>query len=117
MSLNDAFFVSEKLHEKKIQLPDGSEHILHFAELPAHEFVRFRDQQASEDENIRARAAIRLLSQGVRNPDGSCAMTEAQAANLKPAPARALMDALMEANSSDPKKNLPSEADSGSAAS
>ena len=117
MSLNEAFFVSEKLHEKKVKLPDGSEHILHFAEVEAFEFVRLRDRQDSEDESIRASAAVPLLARGVRNPDGSQAMTEEQVAKLKPAAARALMDALTEANSTDPKKNSPSAADDGSAAS
>jgi len=117
MSLNDAFFVSDKLHERKITLPDGSEHILHFRELPAHDFVAYRDRLQSEDAAIRAGAAPHLISLSLRNPDGTAALTEAKARELRPAAMRALLEAVMEANTFGGKKPSPSAEASGSATS
>lgn len=104
MSLNESFFVSEELHEKKVQLPDGSEHVLHFRELPAQEFIQYRNEQASDDPEIRKLAVARLIARALVNPDGSPALTDDQAKKLKPAAATALMAAIMEVNSFGAKK-------------
>lgn len=117
MSLNDAFFVSSALHERKITLPDGSEHVLHFRELPAHEFVAYRDRQQSDDPEVRAGATPRLIALSLRNPDGTQALTEAKARELRPAAMRALVEAVMEVNTFGAKKPSPSEEASGSATS
>jgi hypothetical protein len=117
MSLDSAFFVSDQLHERKVTLPDGSEHTLHFRELLAHEFLRYRDEQRSESAATRERATPRIIALSLRNPDGTPAMTDEQAAKLRPGAMSALMAAVMEVNTFDAKKPSPSAADSGSATS
>lgn len=117
MSLSKDFFVSDKLHERSVELPDGSKHILHFAELTAADFTNFRDEQRSEDGNIRAMATPRLLAKAVREPNGKAAMTADQAAKLKPGPLRALFEAVLEVNTYDAKKPSPSAEANGSATS
>jgi hypothetical protein len=114
MSLNNAFFVSPNLHERKVKLADDSEHLLHFKELPAHEFVRYREQQDSADEEVRVMATPNLIAKSLCNPDGSQALTPEQARKLKTSAASALMVAVLEANTFGAKKNSPSEGDAGS---
>lgn len=117
MSLSKDFFVSDKLHERNIEMPDGSKHLIHFAELTAADFTNFRDEQRSDDAKVRALSTPRLLVKAVREPNGKPAMTAEQAAMLKPGPMRALFEAVLEVNTYDGKKASPSAADSGSATS
>lgn len=117
MSLSKDFFVSDKLHERTVELPDGSKHPLHFAELTAADFTNFRDEQRSEDAKVRLMATPKLLSKAVRESNGKQAMTPEQAAKLKPAPMRALFEAVLEVNTFDAKKPSPSAGGSGSATS
>jgi hypothetical protein len=117
MSLNESFFVSEKLHEKTVELPDGSKHVLHFREVPAPIFVRFRDQQNSESEAVRAAAVANLIAESLREPDGKSAITVEKAMKLNVAAAQALMAAVMEVNVFQGKKLSPSAEESGSSTS
>jgi len=117
MSLSKDFFVSDKLHERNIEMPDGSTHLIHFAELTAADFTTFRDEQRSDDGKTRAMATPRLLAKAVREPNGKAAMTADQAAKLKPGPMRALFEAVLEVNTYDAKKPSPSAEASGSATS
>lgn len=117
MSLSKDFFVSDKLHERAVEMPDGSKHLIHFAELSAADFTAFRDEQRSEDPKVRALATPKLLAKAVREPNGKQSMTVEQAANLKSAPLRALFEAVLEVNTYDGKKPSPSADGSGSATS
>jgi hypothetical protein len=117
MSLSKDFFVSDTLHERSVEMPDGSKHIIHFAELSAADFTAFRDEQRSEDAKTRALATPRLLAKAVREPNGKPAMTVDQAVKLKPGPLRALFEAVLEVNTFDGKKPSPSAEGSGSATS
>lgn len=117
MSLHKSFFISPALHERKVLLSDGVEHVIHFRELGGHEFVRFREQQRSDDQEIRAQAVPALLALSVCNPDGSPAMTKDQAMKLKASAMSALMTACMEVNTFEGKKPSPSAEESGSATS
>lgn len=113
MSLNDAFFVSKTLHEKKVTLPDGTEHTLHFAELPGTEFRKFQIAEQSEDEDARAGAMARLISASLRDPDGKPSITYKKALELKASAMGALFRAVLEVNG-NAGKTLPSEEGSGS---
>lgn len=117
MSLNESFFVSEKLHEKTVTLPDGSDHILHFREVPAPVFIRFREHQNSADETTRANAVATLIAASLCEPDGKPGITVDQALKLNVTAAQALMTAVMEVNQFQGKKPSPSEAESGSSSS
>jgi hypothetical protein len=117
MSLDAAFFISKTIHERKVKLPDGSEHVLYFRELSAVDFVRYREDQSSESAEVRALATPKMIALSLCEPDGKPAMSQEKAATLKPAAMRALFEAVLEVNTFDAKKPLPSEAASGSATS
>lgn len=104
MTLDSEFFVSPNLHEKTVELPNGSKHVLHFLELPSQEFIQYRSEVASADPEISKMATPRLIAKSLRNPDGSPAMDDAHAAKLKPAAATALLAAIMEVNAFQAKK-------------
>lgn len=117
MSLNELFFVSDKLHEKTVTLPDDSEHVLHFREVAAPVFIRFREQQSSADELTRANAVANLIAASLCESDGKPAITVDQALKLNVSAAQALMTAVLEVNQFQGKKPSPSEAESGSSSS
>lgn len=113
MSLDKAFFVSPTLHSRKVTLPDGSEHNLHFAELPGTEFRKFQIAEQSDDENARAGAMAKLISASLREKTGKPAITYQQALTLKVGAMRALFGAVLEVNG-NAGKGSPSEDRSGS---
>lgn len=117
MTLDDSLFVSDTLHEKQVTLPDGSTHTFHFRELPQQDFMQYREEQASEDAEIRRLAPAKLIAKSLVNPDGTPAMDFGKAATLKLVAAQALLRAVMEANNFVAKKPSPSEAESGSSSS
>lgn len=117
MSLSDAFFVSPTLHERKVALPDGSEHVLHFRELPASEFRRFSLYDQSEDEELKVAAQAKLIAASLCEPDGKPAITAEKAAALTPPASRVIVEAIMSVNRFTGKKASPSADPSGSATS
>jgi hypothetical protein len=102
MSKFDGFFVSSEVHERTVKLSDGSEHVLHFRELPVTEFRRFQMAERSDDEEVRIGSQARLIAAGLCEPDGSPSMTYDEARQLKPAVASALVVALMDVNRPKP---------------
>lgn len=97
MALPDSFFASPNLLERPVQLGD-EKHTVHFRELPALAFKEWREQENSENANVRHLAMTNLLVAGVCNPDGSPALTLDQAKLLKPVPMTSLVEALLDAN-------------------
>lgn len=95
MSKFEGFFVSVEVHERKVTLADGSEHVLHFRELPVTEFRRFALAERSEDADVRVGSMSQLIAASLCEPDGTPAMTFEQAARLKPAVATALFEAAL----------------------
>lgn len=96
--LSESLFAGDEIHQREIELPDGSKHSFNFRELSALEFRRFHIAENSGDEDKRAGAVARLIAASLVNPDGSAAITEKQAAKLKTAPASALFMAILEIN-------------------
>lgn len=96
----EGFFVSDEIHERQVTLGDGSKHTLHFRELPVTEIRRFAMAERSEDEDVRAESASKLIAAGLCDPDGNPAMTVEQARRLKPKVANAIFTALMSVNNS-----------------
>lgn len=94
--LSEAFFVSQTIHQKEVTLPDGSKHILHFKEVPAADFRRYLLAERSDDQQERAESVNRLIAVSLCEQDGRPAITEEQAARLKPAAAGALFSAVLE---------------------
>lgn len=114
MTLNEGFFVSETLHEKKVTLPNGEESTLHFRELPAQEFVTFREEQNSDAVAIRTTAAQRLIAKSLRAADGKPVLDDKSALKLTAGGVTVLMTAVMEVNTFNAKKPSPSEVEPGS---
>lgn len=96
--LNDSLFVSDALHERTVKLPDGSEHALHFKELPAVTFRQFHLAEQSKDEAVQAGSMARLIAASLCEPDGNPAITYAKALTLKPAAANALVAEILVVN-------------------
>lgn len=94
----DGFFVSTEVQKRLVKLPDGSEHELHFRELPAVEFRKLHMAEQSEDENERAGAMAKMIAASLCEPDGKAAIDYAQALKLKPAAMTALVDAVFSVN-------------------
>lgn len=98
MSKYDAFFVSTEIHERKLKLADGSEHTLHFRELPVAVYRKFQIAESSEDEDIRAGSMAKLIAASLCEPDGTPAMTYEQALQLKPGPTNKLFAVILSLN-------------------
>ena len=96
--LSSAFFIDEQVQERTVKLPDGSEHQLHFKQLPASEFRRFFMAMNTKDEEALTGATCRLIAASVCNPDGSRAMTEKDAARLSAMAERAISEAVLDVN-------------------
>lgn len=91
----EGFFVSVEVHERKVTLADGSEHVLHFRELPVTEFRRFALAERSEDDDVRVGSMSQLIAASLCEPDGKPAMSFEEAARLKPKVASALFEAAL----------------------
>lgn len=96
--LDQSLFVSDTLHERQIQLPDGSTHMLHFKELPAMAFRAFHLAEQSKDDEVRAGAVARLIAASLCNPDGKPALTYEEACRLKPGPTTEMLNEILSVN-------------------
>ena len=102
--LDKSLFVSDEIHEREVELADGSKHLMYFKELPGVTFRRFALDNESENEAQRIDSMARLISQGLVTKDGKPAITFEQAKKLKPAPMVAIFTAIQEVNSTRPKE-------------
>lgn len=100
MALDSAFFVSEAVHEQVVKL-GNEEHVLHFRELPAVEFIKMQAHLQSVDEDVRAAAMCKIVAKSVCEPDGKRSMTEDQALNLRTDALNALFTAILKVNGRD----------------
>jgi hypothetical protein len=114
MSISDKFFISPTLHERLVKLPDGSEHKLHFKELPASEFRRFRNAEQSEDEEKQVGSMAMLIAASLCEPNGKPALSYTKAQQLTAAAANALVAVVLEVNGFSGKKDSPSVEQTGS---
>lgn len=115
MSKYDAFLVSPEVHERTVELADGSKHVLHFRELPVSVYRKFQIAEQSADEDVRAGSMARLISASLCEPSGDPSMTYEQALQLKPGPCNALFAAILSLHGvGDKGKASPSAETSGS---
>jgi hypothetical protein len=96
--LSDALFVSDKLHQRDVTLPDGSVHALHFRELPAVEFRKFYRAERSDDDAKQAGSMAALIAASLCEPDGKPAITIKKALTLNAAATNAIMSAILDVN-------------------
>lgn len=96
--LNEQFYISEAIHEKEIELADGSKHVLHFKELPNTAFEKYAMWCSSADEDVVASASARLLVMGLCAADGKPAVTVEQAERIKRPVMQRMVKALLDVN-------------------
>ncbi|MFW8567073.1 hypothetical protein [Orrella sp. 11846] len=96
--LDNAFFVSDTIHEREVELADGSKHKLYFKEVPAGAYRRFAFDTESDKEQVRIDAMARLVTASLVTPDGKSAITFEQAKKLKAAPMLSIFLAIQEVN-------------------
>jgi len=113
MSKYAAFFVSEQVHERKVTLADGSEHVVFFKEVPATVYRKFLLAEQSEDDDVRASSLAQLIAASMCEADGSPAMTFKQAKQLKAGVSGSLVNAVLEVNGQKPGNVLPPGEKSG----
>jgi hypothetical protein len=82
-------FVSSTVHERTVEI-GGEPHTFWFREITTAQARRFAQAERSDDPDMHARAVPILLAAAMCNPDGSPAISEEDAARLKPAVAGAL---------------------------
>ena len=96
--LNAALFISDAVQARMVKLPDGSEHELHFKQLPAAEFRRFFLATQSKDEDAQSGAMAKLISMSICTPEGKPALTLKEALRLTPAAEKAISEAVLSVN-------------------
>lgn len=96
--LNAALFISDAVQARMVKLPDGSEHELHFKQLPAAEFRRFFMAAHSKDEDAQAGAMAKLISMSICTPEGKPALTLKEALRLTPSAEKAISNAVLSVN-------------------
>lgn len=96
--MDESLFVSDKLHERTVELPDGSTHVLHFKELPAVTFRAFHLAEKSSDEDVQTGSVAKLIAASLCDPDGKPAMTYAKVLTIKPAAANAFVQEILAVN-------------------
>lgn len=84
MKLDPSLFISDKVHERVVELGDGTKHSMHFRELPNSDLLRFTFAERSEDDDARATARAKLVAASLCDPQGKPGITLADALRLKP---------------------------------
>jgi len=112
--MDDSLFISDAVHEREVELPDGQKHTLFFRELPASKFRSFQEAERSKDESVREGSIARLIAASVCEPDGKPSMTFERAMKLKPAAAGAILERVLEINGFGEKKASTPATDAGS---
>lgn len=114
--LSDSLFVSDALHERTVELADGSTHLLHFREVSSAAMRKYQLAEHSQEEAVRISSMAVLIASSVVNPDGSPAMDVERAQKLKPQVTNALMREILDLNSigADAKKASPPAESPGS---
>jgi hypothetical protein len=98
MLLDPINFVSAAVHAREVTLADGKVHTLHFREVDAATYAEVLGAIRSKDETERKTAVAKLIAACVCNQDGTPALTEEQAARLKPAVSMAIGNMAFEVN-------------------
>lgn len=93
-----ALMVGDTIHEREVELADGTKRTLYFKEVPAQVFRKWIIARNSDDDAVRAASAEILIVASMCEPDGRPALTLEQAARLKPAIASRLFDAVLDIN-------------------
>jgi hypothetical protein len=96
--LDSSLFISEEVHEREVELPDGKKHTLYFKEVPASVFRKYGMAERSDDEEARAGSLSILIAASLCDKDGKPALSYERALQLKPAAATKLFEAVLDVN-------------------
>jgi propanediol dehydratase small subunit len=106
--LLESDFAGDQIHERPVEMADGTSRTLFFRELDSTHVQRYYMWATSADEDVRAAASARLVAAGLCNPVGSPALTFERAARLKPMVLKRIVEALEEVNGMrKPKTEAP----------
>lgn len=111
--LSAALFVGSEAHPRTIKLGDGTEHVLHFREVPAVDFRRYYRDEKSTDDNVYAASMAKLISLSVCTPEGEPAMTLDEAKRLKVGVMASIFSEVLDVNGFG-KKEKKTETSNGS---
>lgn len=93
-----ALFVSNDLHAKNIELPDGTVHLFLFREFTAAEYRSVQRLAASADEDERDQHRSMLVAITLCDEAGQRVLSDEQAAKLRPVVRDRMYMAALEAN-------------------
>jgi len=106
--LDDSLFISDRIHEKGVELPGGEKHTLYFRELPAAEFHVFINAQ--RDPERQPDSWARLIAKSVVTADGQLVLSLDRARALRFSVQADLVNVIHEVNSYQGKANSPAVA-------
>lgn len=84
MKLDASLFISDTIHDREVELGDGTKHTMHFRELPNPDLLRFNFAERSRDDEVRATARARLVSASLCDEAGNPVLPFEAAVRLKP---------------------------------
>lgn len=107
--MDAAFFVTDEIHKREVTLADGKNHVFHFKEAVATEFRKYYKAEKSDDPDISGNSMALLIAATLCEPDGTPAITYAQATKLKMPVMTAIFSAILDINGLNAtKKDSPS---------
>jgi len=98
----ESLFISGDVTAKDVTMPNGETHALHFKQVPASAFRRYRKEMADDDDAISDLAVPRLISASMCDANGAPVLTVERAATLKPAAMNEILGAVLEVNELGP---------------
>lgn len=76
------FLVSAKPVARTVKFHDGTEEVLHFRQPSAAEFRRWKENEMSDDPEVRHTAAQLLIAASLCEEDGALVLSKEEAAGL-----------------------------------
>lgn len=84
MKLDPSLFISDTVHERAVELGDGTKHTMYFRELTNPDLLRFTFAERSDDDDVRAESRARLVSASLCDESGKPVLPFEDAIRLKP---------------------------------
>jgi hypothetical protein len=98
MALPSSFFVSPNAFARTVKLSDGVPVELHFRQIPAVEFQRYRAATQANNERTRAESMAYLIARCLCDENGKQSITFDEAKQLTIEAAQSLFAALIDVN-------------------
>lgn len=84
MPLPGCAFVGNELHEREVEMPDGSRVTIHFRKARARTYAKYSLAIGSQDADVRGDSMAVVVADTVCEPDGALSLTYEQARDLDP---------------------------------